>query len=228
MTKSERRRGRIGEQLPLPFPTHLLIDASVSRPREWKRIFAEIDIDTTTLPELGVQQNVNDDVVSKTAKQIKAWVVTEDKEFHYEAASGGVYYPNVIFLVKEKETTLGHRPRLQVMEQAMNYAYWQPIDEFQSYSIVCNLDTGQVRIQPPPIPPPELLKILPALSQSRYGLKNADLRRLWSCSNSTAWTKATHLVSEGWLRRGGRTKGRRYFKGPKLEEEFRRFISKGT
>jgi len=222
VAKGKRRPARINIQLPLPFPTHFLIDASVSRPSEWKRIFAEKGNDATTVIELGLQQNVDDDVISRTAEQIGAWVVTEDKEFHYDAASGGVFYPNVVFLVGD--TALEYEHRLHVMKDAINYVYVPDIDEVQRYYVICDLDTGQVRIETPPTPPPELLRILPALSQSKYGLKNADLRKLWNCSSSTAWRKATRLVLDGWLRKAKKTKGRRYFKGPKLEGEFRRFI----
>lgn len=230
MAKSERRRARTSTQLLLPFPKHFLIDVSVSRPSAWKGIFAESGNYATTILELGLQQNVDDDVVSETAEKIGAWVVTEDKEFHYEAATGGVFYTNIIFLVGEN--TLKHEQRLQVVKEVMNevvnYAYLPGIGETQNYYIIWDLDTGQVRIKAPPTPPPELLRILPALSKSKNGLRNADLRKLWNCSSSTAWRKAACLVREGWLRKARKTKGRRYFRGPKLEEGFRRFISNGT
>ncbi|MBC7109278.1 MAG: DUF5615 family PIN-like protein [Methanomassiliicoccales archaeon] len=225
MTKSEKGLPQAGTQLPLPFPKHFVIDASVSRPSEWKEMFTENGDQVTTITELGLPQNAPDDVISVTAKGIGAWVLTQDREFHYDAALRGVFYSKIVYLV-------GTTTRIPADIKALSKATKGAIEQVscvdtggnQNFFVIVDLDSGQVRVEATPSPPSELLAILPALSQSRHGLKNADLRKLWGCSRSTAWKKALRLVQEGWLRKAGKTSSCRYLKGRKLEEDFRRIV----
>ena len=211
------------EQLPLPFPPRFLIDECVPQPWNWKEALEKTGANVATVHEHELLGK-GDDIISTTAKRKRAWVVTKDYKFHYEAVSHGVSSPNIVWIE-------GNQPLdTDTLEEAVGeitkvcYSFATEIGMEQShYFIHYDLNTGKCVIETCPPPPPDLLKVLPLLKKKSRGLANVDLRDAWNCNASTAWRKAKQLVLDGWLHEVGKTKGRRYFEGPRLE----RFVALG-
>ena len=205
------------EQLPLPFPHRFLIDECVPHPWNWKEALEKTGADVATVHEYELLGK-GDDIVSTTAKRKRAWVVTEDYRFHYGTVSRGVSSPNIVWI--EGKEPLDTDTVEEAVGEITKVCYSFPAEisaEQNCYFIRYNLATGECLTETYPSPPPELLKVLPLLRKKPQGLANVDLRNVWGCSASTAWRKAKRLVLEGWLHKVGKTKRRRYFKGPKLK-----------
>lgn len=215
--KQHRVKEPEGEQLPLPFPSSIpnfLIDECVPHFWDLKAELKRAGVNATVAPEAGLCGK-KDNVVSKAARELCTSLITTNYRFNYDTLFKGEGVaeapPNIVWIDGYPQDISTFVGALQEMANITNNTSSANIRWFMYYSC-----TGNFVIEGTQIPPLLILKILPHLSKAKWGLANVDLRTIWGCSRSTAYRRARQLVWEEWLHKVGKTRGRRYFKGPKL------------
>ena len=196
------------------FPTPVLIDESVPHLWDLKTALAKVGINATVVQEHDLCGE-KDHVVSKTAKELGALILTTDYKFSKDTITQGEAPPDIVWIDREQ---MIYTPILvNALKEIVNNSYHAYSGNIRHF-IYCS-STGEHQHKEVELPPPELQEVLAHLGENtaKKGLSNTDLRNIWNCSRATVWRRASKLVTDGWLHRVRKGREIRFFRGPKLK-----------